>query len=53
MELTLHDFLIYQLDRELNCHRWKVSDFPDQHGWINNQSKLATEGAEEGEARAV
>ena len=30
MEMMLHDCLIYQLDREPNCHRSRMSDLRDQ-----------------------
>jgi len=42
MELTLHDCLIYQLERELNCHRSKVSDLWDQLSkWMDKWSEQA------------
>jgi len=40
IELTLHDFLIHQLDRELNCHRSKASDLWDQLSkWMDKWSE--------------
>jgi len=53
MELTLHDCLIHQLDRELNCHQSKASDLWDQLSkWMDKVvgAGPTTEGVEEGDA---
>ena len=40
MELTLHDCLIYQLDRVLNCCQFKASDLQDQPSqWMDKWSE--------------